>query len=156
MDKGQYVCYLLNYNTGTCWNCDDNTITQYPGYPMKEYGDLSIDKKQKREKVCMDGSDRIVSKLYIKKYIPESNTCSFITGKSVSKDIEHIKERVSDFGSFKEEVGMNKIICNKIQTSISLWNEDLETVIENNEFLCSSETNSYYWLSFDRLKKLSR
>ena len=29
---------------------------------------------------------------------------------------------------------MNKIICNKIQTNILLWKEDLETVIEKNEF----------------------
>ena len=49
---------------------------------------------------------------------------------------------------------MNEMACNKIQTSISLWNEDLETVIENNENLCSSETNSYYWLSFDGLKTI--
>ena len=50
--------------------------------------------------------------------------------------MEHIKERIADFGSFKEEVGMNKIICNNIQTSISLWKEDLETLIENNDRLC--------------------
>ena len=48
MDKGHYVCYVLDYNTGTWWNCDDVTITQYPGYPMNVYNDLSIDKKQKR------------------------------------------------------------------------------------------------------------
>ena len=46
--------------------------------------------------------------------------------------MEHIKERIDDFGAFKEEAVMNKIICKHIQTSISLWNEDLETVIENN------------------------
>ena len=50
MDKGHYVCDVLYYNTGTWWNCDDETITQYPGYPMNVYDDLSIDKKQKREK----------------------------------------------------------------------------------------------------------
>ena len=65
---------------------------------------------------------------------------------------EHIKESIADFGTFKEEVGMNKMICNKIQTSTSLWKEYLETVIENNENLCSSETNSYNWLSFDGIK----
>ena len=68
--------------------------------------------------------------------------------------MEHIKERIADFGAFKEEVGTNKIICNKIQTSIQLWKEDLETAIENNERLCSSETNSYYWLSFYGLKSI--
>ena len=56
--------------------------------------------------------------------------------------MEHIKKRISDFRAFKEEVGMNEIIYNKIQKSISLWKEDLETVIENNENLCSNETNS--------------
>ena len=33
MDKGHYVCGLLDYNTGTWWNYYDETITQYPGYP---------------------------------------------------------------------------------------------------------------------------
>ena len=50
---------------------------------------------------------------------------------------------------------MNEIICNKIQTSISLWKEDLETVIENIKRLCSSETNSYHWLIFDGLKSIT-
>ena len=58
--------------------------------------------------------------------------------------MEHIKDRIADFGAFKEELGMNKIICNKIQTIILLWKEDLETVTENNERLYSSEANSYY------------
>ena len=39
MDKGHYVCDVLYYNKGTCWNCDDETITQYPGYPMNVYND---------------------------------------------------------------------------------------------------------------------
>ena len=33
MDKVHYVCDVLYYNSGTWWNCDDATITQYPGYP---------------------------------------------------------------------------------------------------------------------------
>ena len=66
--------------------------------------------------------------------------------------MEHIKERIADFGAFKEEVIMNEITCNKIQISISLRKEYWETVIENNKRLCSNETNSYYWLSFDGLK----
>ena len=49
---------------------------------------------------------------------------------------------------------MNKMIYNKIHTSISLWKEDLETVMENNENLCSNETNYYYWLRFDVLKTI--
>ena len=30
MDKGNYVCYVLDYSTGAWWNCDDDTILQYP------------------------------------------------------------------------------------------------------------------------------
>ena len=44
MDQGHYVCGVLDYNTGTWWNCDDEKITQYPGYPMNVYNDLSGDK----------------------------------------------------------------------------------------------------------------
>ena len=68
MNKGHYVCDVLYYNTGTQWNCDDETITQYSGYPINVYYDLSIGKKHKQngEIVCMDGSYRIVSILYIK------------------------------------------------------------------------------------------
>ena len=66
--------------------------------------------------------------------------------------MEHIKERMADFGVFEEEARGIKITCNTIQTSISLRKEYLETTIENNEWLCSIETNSYYWLSFDGLK----
>ena len=43
MYQGQYVCDVLDYNTGTWWNCDDEKITQYPGYPMNVYNDLSSD-----------------------------------------------------------------------------------------------------------------
>ena len=68
--------------------------------------------------------------------------------------MEHIKERISDFGAFKEEARGIEITCNTIQTSISLWKEYLETMIENIEWLCSSETNSYCWLSFDGLKSI--
>ena len=66
--------------------------------------------------------------------------------------MEHIMERIAGFGYFKEGARMIKITRNTIQTSISLWKEYLETMIEDNESLCSSETKSYYWLSFDRLK----
>ena len=68
MDKGHYICDMLDYNTVIWWSCDDETITQYPGYPMNVYNDLSSDKK-KRKKISMDGSDRIVSMLYIRKDI---------------------------------------------------------------------------------------
>ena len=44
MDKGHYLCDILYYNTGTWWNFDDEKITQYLGYPMNLYNDLSSDK----------------------------------------------------------------------------------------------------------------
>ena len=77
----------------------------------------------------MHVSDRIVYMLYIRKGILALRTHYFITGKSVSKEIEYIKERIADFRAFKEEVGMNEIIINKIQTIISLWKEDFENVV---------------------------
>ena len=43
MDKGHYIYDVLYYGTGTWWNCDDETITKYPGYPMNVYDDLPID-----------------------------------------------------------------------------------------------------------------
>ena len=67
MDEDHNVCDLLYYSTGTWWNCDDATITHYSGYPMNVYDNLSIDNEQKKGKiVIIDGSDRIVSMLYIK------------------------------------------------------------------------------------------
>ena len=52
MDKGHYVCVVLDYNTGTWWNCDDDTINKYSGYTLNIYNDLSID-KEKKEKKCV-------------------------------------------------------------------------------------------------------
>ena len=46
--------------------------------------------------------------------------------------MEHIKKRIAHFGTFKEEARGVKIACNTIHTIISLWNEYLETMIENN------------------------
>ena len=73
--------------------------------------------------MCIDGSYRIVSMLYIIKDILALRNYSFITRKSVSKYMKHIKNRISDFGAFKEEARMIKIACNTIQKSISLWKE---------------------------------
>ena len=49
MDKGHYVCDVLDYSTWIWRNCYNNTIPQYPGYPTNVYSDLSIDKKQKQK-----------------------------------------------------------------------------------------------------------
>ena len=96
---------------------------------MNVYNDLSIDLEEKT--ISIDGSYSIVSMLYISKDVLAVITYYFITGKSLSKDMEHIKERISDFGAFKEDKRKIKITCNTIQTCISLWKEYLETMIEN-------------------------
>ena len=68
--------------------------------------------------------------------------------------MENIKERITDFGAFKEEARGIEITCNTIQTSISLCKEYLENMIENIEWLCSSESKNYYCLSLDGLKSI--
>ena len=50
----------------------------------------------------MEGSDRIASMLYIRKDILALWAYYFITEGSVSKEMEHIKKRIADFGSLKE------------------------------------------------------
>ena len=102
MDQGQYVCDVLDYITGTWWNCDDEKVTQYPGYPMNVYNDLSSDKNhKKRKRKDMDGLDRIVYMIHIRKETLSVRTYCFITGKSISKYMEHIKERIADVRDFK-------------------------------------------------------
>ena len=56
MDKAHCVCDVLDYNTVTCCTCDDATITQYSGYPMNVYNNLSIDNERKtlKELLWMD------------------------------------------------------------------------------------------------------
>ena len=69
---------------------------------MNVYNDLSSDKKQKiGKRQDMDGSDRIVSMIYIRKDILSVRTHSFITGMSISNNMEHIEERIADFRAFK-------------------------------------------------------
>ena len=102
----------------------------------------------------MDGLDRIVSMIYMRKEVLSVRPYCFITGKSISKDTEHIKERIAYSGAYKEEAQGIEITCNTIPTSISLWNKYLETMIEKNEWLCASESNSYYWLILDGLKSI--
>ena len=58
MDKSHYVCYVLDYNTGKWWNYDDETITQYTGYPMNVYDELLIDKKQTKKENSVYGWTR--------------------------------------------------------------------------------------------------
>ena len=49
----------------------------------------------------MDGSESIVSMIYIRKNILGVRTKSFINGMSRKKNMEHILERKADFESFK-------------------------------------------------------
>ena len=68
--------------------------------------------------------------------------------------MEHIKERIADFGAFKEEAKGVEITYKTIQKSILLWKDYLKTMIEKNELLCASESNYYYWLILDGLKSI--
>ena len=68
--------------------------------------------------------------------------------------MERIKERIADFGDFKNKAKRIERTCNIIQSSILLWKEYLYTMIEKNQWLCESESNSYYWLSLDGLKSI--
>ena len=145
MDQGHYVCDVLDYNTGTWWKCDDEIVTKYPGYTMNVYNEVSSDTKHKKGKrYDMNGSESIVSMIYIRKDIPKVRTYYFITGMSKTKNMEHILERKADFEDFKNEAKLIEKICNTIQSSISLWKEYLETMIENNQWLCEIESNSYH------------
>ena len=48
----------------------------------------------------MDGSESIVSMIYIRKDILTVRTYSFITGMSRTKNMKHILERKADFEAF--------------------------------------------------------
>ena len=50
MDSGQYVCDIIDYNTGTWWNCDVDTITKHLRYTNYVYGNLSKKYEQKKGK----------------------------------------------------------------------------------------------------------
>ena len=90
--------------------------------------------------------------IYIRKDILTVRTYSFITGISKTKNMEHILERKADFEAFKNEALLIEKTCNTIQSSISLWKDYLETMMENNQWLCEIESNLYHWLSLDGLK----
>ena len=87
MDEGHYICDVLDYSTGTWWKFDDEIITKYSGYPMNVYDELEGDPKNKTKKKRknMDGSDSIVSMIYIRKNVLRVRTNSFINGMSRKK-----------------------------------------------------------------------
>ena len=101
----------------------------------------------------MDGSESIVSMIYIRKDILTVIKYT-ITGMSRTKKMEHILQREDDFESFKNGAQVIERTCNTIQSSISLWKEYLETMMENNLCLCESESDSHNWLSLDGLKSI--
>ena len=93
--------------------------------------------KIKKSKIHdMNGSESIVSMIYIHKDILAVRTYSFITGMSKTKNMEHILERKADFEAFKIEAQLIEKTCNTIQSSTSLCQEYLETMMENNQWLC--------------------
>ena len=81
----------------------------------------------------MDGSEIIVSMICIKKDILAIRTYSFIPGMSRKQIMEHILERKADFEAFKNGAQLIENTCNTIQSSISLWKDYLETMMENNQ-----------------------
>ena len=90
--------------------------------------------------------------LYIKEDIISSSTYYFCTGKSVSKDMENIKDIIDDSVTFKEEVGRNETISNKIQTIISLCKDNLEAVIEKKIIFQVKENLIIGWAMMDSKK----
>ena len=51
MDSGHYVCDVLDYNTGTWWNYDDDTITNHSGYLENVCDNLSNRNDKKMEEL---------------------------------------------------------------------------------------------------------
>ena len=58
-------------------------------------------KNKKGNRHDMDGSESIVSMIYIRKYKPSVRTYYFITGMSRTKNMEYILERKAHFEAFK-------------------------------------------------------
>ena len=85
-DKGHYICDVLDYNTETWCNCDDDRRTQHPGYPMNVYDSLSIDeKKEKKKKKCAWMNQIVLCQFNTLKKNLASSTYYFIIGKSAPK-----------------------------------------------------------------------
>ena len=53
MDNGNCIFDILDYNKGTWWNCDDDTITNYSGYPDNVYEYSSNENEQKKGKCLL-------------------------------------------------------------------------------------------------------
>ena len=73
---------------------------------------------------------------------------------SRKKDMEHILERKNDFESFKNKAQGIETTCYTIQSSISLWKENLADIFENNKWSDQYSSNTYHWLCLDGLKSI--
>ena len=60
IDSGHYVCDVLNYNTETWLNFDDDTITNYSRYPDNIYDYLSNENEPKKGGGGLLWMDRII------------------------------------------------------------------------------------------------
>ena len=91
MNIGHYFCDVLDYNTETWWRCDDDIITNYSGYPENVYDDVSHEYGKKGNRIIMNGSDMIVSMLYMKRDILTSRTYSFLLGNHYPKILKILR-----------------------------------------------------------------
>ena len=96
IDISHCVCDVLNYNTETWWSCDDETITKYSGYPYNVYDNLSNKNEQRMHFLSFECIRKdCVNVIHKRRYC--TNNILFCTGKSVSKDIKNIKDRIAEF-----------------------------------------------------------
>ena len=55
MYAGHYYYYELDYTTVTWWECDDDNILKFSGYPDNIYDELSHEDIYQYKKVLMKG-----------------------------------------------------------------------------------------------------
>ena len=75
-----FACAVLDYNTVTWWRCDDDMITNFPGYPYNVYDDLSHENEQKEGWDFYEWIRYIFFNVIHVIYILTSRTYSFCTG----------------------------------------------------------------------------
>ena len=68
--------------------------------------------------------------------------------------MEHILERKDDFESIKNKAQEIERTCYTIQSSISLWKENLADIFENNQWSDQYFSYTHNWLSLDGLKSI--
>ena len=100
----------------------------------------------------MNGLYRTVLMLYIKDTFSHPEHTCFVLRNKYLKILKILRREQKNL-NFPKKGLKNETICNVIQDIISLWKDELEAVIENIGINCSIENKSYYWLSYDGLKK---